>query len=135
MIGFLSQQFWMGGAPGFKSPRRAEHQLAGAVHPEGRSWTAGGIVTRFWLAGKWGPSTNCKPELPSYPPPGPDQSNTSVGNSRDRPNAAGVSQPLAKSYLLTPGLMWMRLRVRQRRPAHHHHARSQNCSRSQIHVL
>lgn len=53
-----------------------------------------GIVNE--IVGGWqiGSIYTLQTGLPAYPTPGPDQSNTSVGNSRDRLNATGISQSL-----------------------------------------
>ena len=55
----------------------------------------GGFVNE--LIGGWqvGSIYTLQTGLPGYPTPGPDQSNTGVGNSRDRLNATGVSQSLS----------------------------------------
>src|SRR4051794_13517094 len=47
--------------------------------------------------GRLAPSIPSKTGLPGYPTPGPDQSNTGIGNSRDRLNATGLSQSLNNS--------------------------------------
>lgn len=54
----------------------------------------GGIVNE--LLGGWqiGSIYTLQTGLPGYPTPGPDQSNTGVGNSRDRLNATGLPQSL-----------------------------------------
>lgn len=55
----------------------------------------GGVLNE--LLGGWqiGSIYTVQTGLPGYPTPGPDQSNTGVGNSRDRLNATGISQSLA----------------------------------------
>ncbi len=55
----------------------------------------GGVVNE--LLGGWqiGSIYTLQTGLPGYPSPGPDQSNTGVGNSRDRLNATGLSQNLS----------------------------------------
>ena len=55
----------------------------------------GGLVNE--LLGGWqiGSIYTVQTGLPGYPTPGPDQSNTGVGNSRDRLNATGLSQSIA----------------------------------------
>ncbi len=54
----------------------------------------GGVVNE--LLGGWqiGSIYTLQTGLPGYPTPGPDQSNTGVGNGRDRLNATGLSQSL-----------------------------------------
>lgn len=54
----------------------------------------GGILNE--LLGGWqiGSIYTVQTGLPGYPTPGPDQSNTGVGNSRDRLNATGLSQSI-----------------------------------------
>jgi hypothetical protein len=55
----------------------------------------GGILNE--LVGGWqiGSIYTLQTGLPGYPTPGPDQSNTGVGNSRDRLNATGISQEVS----------------------------------------
>ncbi len=55
----------------------------------------GGVLNE--LLGGWqiGSIYTVQTGLPGYPTPGPDQSNTGVGNSRDRLNATGISQSIA----------------------------------------
>ncbi len=55
----------------------------------------GGIINQ--IVGGWqiGSIYTAQTGLPGYPTPGPDQSNTGIGNSRDRLNATGISQSLA----------------------------------------
>jgi hypothetical protein len=55
----------------------------------------GGILNEVFGGWQIGSIYTVQTGLPGYPTPGPDQSNTGVGNSRDRLNATGASQALS----------------------------------------
>jgi len=54
----------------------------------------GGVLNEVLGGWQIGSIYTVQTGLPGYPTPGPDQSNTGVGNSRDRLNATGLSQAL-----------------------------------------
>ncbi|MFL6464249.1 MAG: carboxypeptidase regulatory-like domain-containing protein, partial [Bryobacteraceae bacterium] len=54
----------------------------------------GGVLNEFLGGWQIGSIYTLQTGLPGYPTPGPDQSNTGIGNSRDRLNATGLSQTL-----------------------------------------
>lgn len=55
----------------------------------------GGVVNEILGGWQIGSIYTLQSGLPGYPTPGPDQSNTGIGNSRDRLNATGLSQGLS----------------------------------------